>query len=67
METVDEVLRTLVEIVIRETGSERGSLFLNDKQTGELYSRVALGDHMREIRISTPAASPARPLPPAKA
>ena len=51
METVDEVLRTLVEIVIRETGSERGSLFLNDKQTGELYSRVALGDHMREIRI----------------
>ena len=51
METVDEVLRTLVEIVIRETGSERGSLFLSDKQTGELYSRVALGDHMREIRI----------------
>ena len=51
METVDEVLRTLVEIVIRETGSECGSLFLNDKQTGELYSRVALGDHMREIRI----------------
>jgi adenylate cyclase len=51
METVDEVLRTLVEIVIQETQSERGSLFLNDDQTGELYSRVALGDHMREIRI----------------
>jgi len=51
MGTVDEVLRTLVEIVIQETQSERGSLFLNDDQTGELYSRVALGDHMREIRI----------------
>jgi len=51
METVGEVLRTLVEIVIQETHSERGSLFLNDDQTGELYSRVALGDHMREIRI----------------
>ena len=51
METVDEVLRTLVEIVTQETHSERGSLFLNDDQTGELYSRVALGDHMREIRI----------------
>ncbi|MBT4710109.1 MAG: GAF domain-containing protein [Alphaproteobacteria bacterium] len=51
METVDEVLRTLVEIVTQETQSERGSLFLNDDQTGELYSRVALGDHMREIRI----------------
>ncbi len=51
METVDEVLRTLVEIVARETESERGSLFLNDPTTGELYSRVALGDHSREIRI----------------
>lgn len=51
METVDEVLRTLVEIVARETESERGSLFLNDPSTGELYSRVALGDHSREIRI----------------
>ncbi|MDA1133189.1 MAG: GAF domain-containing protein, partial [Proteobacteria bacterium] len=51
METVDEVLRTLVEIVARETNSERGTLFLNDAATGELYSRVALGDHMREIRI----------------
>ena len=51
METVDEVLHTLVEIVTRETKSERGTLFLNDPQTGELYSRVALGDHMREIRI----------------
>ncbi len=51
METVDEVLHTLVEIVIRETKSERGTLFLNDPQTGELYSRVALGDHIREIRI----------------
>ncbi len=51
METVDEVLRTLVEIVARETDSERGSLFLNDPQTGELYSRIALGDHSREIRI----------------
>lgn len=55
METVDEVLRTLVEIVARETNSERGTLFLNDAATGELYSRVALGDHMREIRIVGPA------------
>ena len=51
METVDEVLRMMVEIVTRETESERGTLFLNDPQTGELYSRVAVGDHIREIRI----------------
>lgn len=51
METVDEVVRVMVEIVTRETESERGTLFLNDPQTGELYSRVAVGDHIREIRI----------------
>ncbi|MCH8150011.1 MAG: GAF domain-containing protein, partial [Planctomycetes bacterium] len=33
------------------TGAERGTLFLNDAQTGELYSRIALGNLTREIRI----------------
>jgi adenylate cyclase len=32
-------------------GAERGSLFLNDPQSGELYSRVAQGDIRREIRL----------------
>ncbi|MBC8549491.1 MAG: GAF domain-containing protein, partial [Candidatus Brocadiales bacterium] len=31
--------------------SERSTLFLNDPQTGELYSRIALGNNLREIRI----------------
>ena len=34
-----------------ELGADRGSLFLNDPLTGELYSRVAQGDLTREIRI----------------
>ncbi|MBF0250198.1 MAG: GAF domain-containing protein [Alphaproteobacteria bacterium] len=50
-ETLDEVLRELVEIVSRETSAERSSLFLNDAETGELYTRVAQGENIREIRI----------------
>ena len=30
---------------------DRGSLFLNDEETNELYSRVAQGELTREIRI----------------
>ncbi len=51
METVDEILESLVEIAIQEMKAERGSLFLNDPSTNELYSRVAKGMHRREIRI----------------
>jgi adenylate cyclase len=51
IESLDEVLRTLIIIAGRELGAERGTLFLNDPATGELYSRVAQGDLTREIRI----------------
>ena len=50
-ETLDEVLGALVGMTTREVGAERGTLFLNDEQTGELYSRVAQGTFQREIRI----------------
>src|SRR5581483_4989423 len=50
-ETLDEVLRALVEMTTNEIGTERGSLFLNDIATNELYSRVAQGNVQREIRI----------------
>ena len=51
METLDEVLATLVELTTRETSADRGTLFLNDPETGELYSRIALGHQSREIRL----------------
>jgi adenylate cyclase len=51
LETLDEVLKTIMDITALETNSERCTLFLNDPQTGELYSRIALGNNMREIRI----------------
>ena len=50
-DTLDEVLRALVTLTTAELGTERGSLFLNDSATNELYSRVAQGDIQREIRI----------------
>jgi adenylate cyclase len=50
-ETLSDVLEKVVEITTRETGAERGTLFLNDPETGELYSRVAQGENIREIRI----------------
>ena len=49
--TLDDALETLVDITTSAIGAERGSIFLNDSQTGELYSRVAQGNFRREIRI----------------
>jgi adenylate cyclase len=51
METLDEMLETLISITTTELGAERGTLFLNDPETGELYSRIALGSQTREIRL----------------
>ena len=50
-QNLDEQLETLVEMVSTVLGAERGSLFLNDPLSGELYSRVAQGDIHREIRL----------------
>jgi len=51
LRNLNETLWTLVEMTVLELGADRGSLFLNDPLTGELYSRVAQGDLTREIRI----------------
>nr|MCS5625731.1 GAF domain-containing protein [Candidatus Neomarinimicrobiota bacterium] len=49
--TLDTALETLVGITTSTIGAERGTIFLNNEKTGELYSRVAQGNFMREIRI----------------
>ena len=51
MDTLDAVLDTLVSVAVEQTGGERGSLFLHDAATGELFSRIAQGLKRREIRI----------------
>jgi len=50
-DNLDDVLRALVEMTTEEVGAERGTLFLNDAATNELYSRVAQGNIRREIRL----------------
>jgi adenylate cyclase len=47
----DDILEYLIELVCKLTQSERGSLFLHDPSTSQLYTRVALGNLHREIRI----------------
>lgn len=51
LKNLSEILWTLIDITTNELGAERGSLFLNDPLSGELYSRVAQGELTREIRI----------------
>ena len=48
---LSRILWTLIELTTDEIGADRGSLFLNDPLTGELYSRVAQGNLTREIRL----------------
>lgn len=50
-DTLDGVLNALVEMTTAQLQAERGSLFLNDPETNELYSRVAQGSIQREIRM----------------
>ncbi len=50
-DSLDEMLESLMTMTSRELGAERGSLFLNDSQTGELYSIVAQGNFRRRIRF----------------
>ena len=49
--TVDDALERLVEISTYQIGAERGTIFINDPKTNELYSRVSQGQTHREIRI----------------
>jgi adenylate cyclase len=50
-DTLDEVLNALVEMTTSRLNAARGSLFLNDPATNELYSRAAQGNIQREIRM----------------
>ncbi len=48
---LNEILHCLINETVFELNADRGSLFLNDPTTGELYSRVAQGELIREIRF----------------
>lgn len=48
---LDLLLQRLVEATTEAINAERGTIFLHDKTTDELFSRVASGDLCREIRF----------------
>ncbi|MEE8399004.1 MAG: hypothetical protein V3S89_08355, partial [Desulfobacterales bacterium] len=50
-ETLDEVLMALVEVTTSELNADRGTIFMNDAETSELYSRTAMCNLTREIRV----------------
>ncbi|HUZ74269.1 MAG TPA: GAF domain-containing protein [Stellaceae bacterium] len=53
--SLDHQLPRLIELIATVFDAERATLFLLDPETGELFSRVARGDGVAEIRI--PAAA----------
>ena len=52
---LDGLLQRIMSEVTRMLGSERSTLFLNDERTGELFSRLAQGDGVLEIRLPNTA------------
>jgi len=52
---LDMQLRTVVDYAREAVGATRGSLFMFDDSTNELYTRIADGMYRREIRISSEA------------
>lgn len=48
---VDEVLKNIIDVAIDLTHADRGTLYLVDKERNELWSLIAVGDEMREIRL----------------
>ena len=51
IDSLDDILEALVEMATVELDAERGSLFLNDPTTDELFSVIAKGNFRRRIRF----------------
>jgi hypothetical protein len=49
--SLDYQLPQLIDVIVEALDAERATLFLHDADAGELFSRVAHGDGVSEIRI----------------
>ena len=58
--SLDRQLPRLIDLILEALDAERATLFLHDRDTGELFSRVLSGEGVTEIRIPATPASPAR-------
>src|SRR6516162_6381256 len=50
--SLDHQLPRLIDLIIEALDAERATLFLHDADAGELFSRVAHGEGVSEIRMS---------------
>ena len=48
---IDEVLKNIVDVATEITNADRGTLYLLDSEKDELWSLIAMGEEMREIRL----------------
>lgn len=48
---IDDLLSSIVNVATDLTSADRGTLYLVDKEKGELWSKVAMGTEPKEIRL----------------
>ena len=51
LKNLSEILWTIIDFVTENIDGDRGSLFLNDEETNELYSRVAQGELTKKLEF----------------
>jgi adenylate cyclase len=51
-ESLDGMLGALVDVIVAELNADRATVFMHDKEAGELYSRIARGNFQHEIRMA---------------
>jgi adenylate cyclase len=51
VDSLEAAIDTLLQAAVQEVGADRGSIFLHDRETAELYTYVSTGLGSRQIRI----------------
>ena len=51
MVKIDDLLTSIVNVACDLTNADRGTLYLVDKEKGELWSKIAMGTEPKEIRL----------------
>lgn len=49
---LDDVLSSIVDVATNLTNADRGTLYLVDKEKSELWSKVAMGNELKQIRLN---------------
>ena len=48
---IDELLNVILDVALTELEAERGTVFLLDRERGEIFSRILRGEEIDEIRM----------------